>query len=227
MNTPPRPFPRLWPVMLVLLAATAPLAAQDDEAGLVRCANLIYGENKTSVCFSDEFLVQIQKDTNIRTHRRFSPVKLGSDELFDYPFSVMTGEGSFTLTQTQRDNMRDYLSLGGFIVASAGCSSKTWNESFKSEMQKIFPDAEMTRLKADHPVFHTVYDITKSKYKSGANQLPELHGLELDGRIVMIWSPDGLNDTGNAGPSCCCCGGNEVKSAKIMNVNLLSYALTH
>jgi hypothetical protein len=72
-----------------------------------------------------------------------------------------------------------------------------------------------------------VYDIASSRYKSGENKLPDLYGLELDGRIVLIWSPDGLNDTANAGPNCCCCGGNEVKAAKMINVNLLSYALTH
>ena len=44
---------------------------------------------------------------------------------------------------------------------------------------------------------------------------------------MLILSPDGLNDTANAGPSCCCCGGNEIKSAKEINVNLLAYALTH
>jgi len=82
-------------------------------------------------------------------------------------------------------------------------------------------------LDADHPIFHTVYDVTSSKYKSGSQKLPVLKGLEVDGKIVLIWSPDGLNDTANAGPNCCCCGGNEVKSAKLLNVNILAYALTH
>jgi hypothetical protein len=72
-----------------------------------------------------------------------------------------------------------------------------------------------------------VYDITQSNYKSGGPRLPDLEALEIDGRVVMILSPDGLNDTGNAGPGCCCCGGNEVKSALKLNVNILAYALTH
>lgn len=207
--------------------AAAPSITLPDEPGQVRCANLVYGENKSSVCFSDEFLVQIQKETSIRTYRRFSPVKLDSIELFEYPFAVMTGEGSFSLTEQQRENMHDYLELGGFIVASAGCSSQPWNASFKQEMLAIFPNHELVQLDADHPVFHTVYDIKSSSYRSGDIKLPELWGLEIDGRIVLVWSPDGLNDTANAGPSCCCCGGNEVKSAKLINVNLLAYALTH
>jgi len=201
--------------------------AETEGPGVVRCANLIYGSNKTSVCFSDKFLVQVHKDTLIETHRRFVPVKLDSNELFDHPFAVMTGEGTFALTQTQRDNMTDYLYSGGFLVASAGCSSKAWNQSFEKELNLMFPDVELVTLEADHPIFHTVYDITSSKYRSGASKLPELRAMEIDGRVVMIWSPDGLNDTANAGPNCCCCGGNEVKSARNLNVNILAYALTH
>lgn len=219
----------IWLALVLMIAAfsRADGPQPQHEPGVVYCANLIYGSNKTSVCFSDEFLVQIQKDTNIVTHRRFIPVKMGSAEWFDYPFSIMTGEGSFTLTTDQRQNMKDYLSAGGFIVASAGCSSKPWNDSFRREIEAVFPDVKLQKIPPEHPIFHTVYDITQSHYKSGGTKLPDLYGLEMDGRIVLVWSPDGLNDTANAGGNCCCCGGNEVKSARLLNVNLLAYALTH
>jgi hypothetical protein len=58
-----------------------------------------------------------------------------------------------------------------------------------------------------------------------------LEGLEIDGKIVMVYSPEGLNDTANAnksgGKNCCCCGGNEVKNSQQINVNIFTYALTH
>lgn len=217
-------------VGLLLAAATFTRADSPQprhEPGVVYCANLIYGSNKTSVCFSDEFLVQIQKDTHIVTHRRFVPVKMASAEWFDYPFSIMTGEGGFTLTAEQRQHMKGYLTAGGFIVASAGCSSKPWNESFRREIETVFPDAKLQKIPPDHPIFHTVYDVTQSEYKHGGVKLPDLFGLEMDGRIVLVWSPDGLNDTAHAGGNCCCCGGNEVQSARLINANLLAYALTH
>ena len=223
-----------------LLAAAALLAlsvnhsqpahAQDAEAaepGEVRAANLIYGTNRTSVCFADQFLADVETQTNIKTNRRFFPVQMDSDELFDYPFAVMTGEGAFSLSDAQRDTLKDYLTYGGFVIASAGCSSKPWNESFRQEMVAMFPEAELAVLGADHAIYHTVYDISSSRYKSGETKLPELYALQIEGRVVMVWSPDGLNDSGNAGPNCCCCGGNEVKSAKQLNVNILAYALTH
>ncbi|MCE9591985.1 MAG: DUF4159 domain-containing protein [Planctomycetes bacterium] len=198
-----------------------------DDPSLVHCANLTYSGSKTSVCFSDQFLAQAAQDTHIRTAAHFTSVRMDSQELFSHPFAILTGEGDFTFTDADRDNLKRYLLSGGFLLASAGCSSQPWNTSLQGEVRRMFPDAKLTPLAADHPVFHTVYDVTTSAYKSGDLRLPVLQGLEIDGRIVLIWSPDGLNDTANAGPNCCCCGGNEVKAAKKINVNILAYALTH
>ena len=196
-----------------------------DNPGQVQCANLIYAQSKTSVCFSDEFLVQIQKDTNIRTNRRFCPVKLDAQELYQYPFSVMTGEGAFSLSPQQRTNLKNYLTRGGFLLASAGCSSSAWDASFRSEVRTIFPEYKLAKLDFKHAVYHTVFDINELKCThQGAAQL---EGMEIDGKIVLIYSREGLNDTPNAGPGCCCCGGNEIRNARQVNVNLLAYALTH
>jgi len=216
---------------LATLFSLGPAAlAQSDPAagdGLVRAAKLVYANGKSSVCFSDHFLQVIADETHVETQPELIPVKSDSGELFDYPFAVMTGEGAFTLTPLQIENLRTYLTYGGFVIASAGCSSKDWNRSYGQAVAQIFPDAELVTLDAEHPIFHTVYDITSSKYKSGGAKLPELRALELDGKVVMIWSPDGLNDTANAAAGCCCCGGNEIKSARQLNVNILAYALTH
>jgi len=196
------------------------------EGGVVDCANLIYGRHKTSVCFSHDFLIHAEKISNIRTTRRFTPVEMDSQELYLHPFAIMTGEGRFKLTDAQRDNLRGYLLAGGFVVASGGCSNYLWNQSFHDEIERVFPNIKLKRLPMTHPVFHTIYDIDfLTAKKSGSN--PYLEALIIDGRIVLVYSKDGLNDTANAGPNCCCCGGNEIRNARQVNVNLLAYALTH
>lgn len=211
--------------------AAAPAAVPTDpvsaalQPGLVNCANLVYGDNHTSVCFSSQFLTQVNSDSHIRANERLISARLESVELFQFPFVVMTGEGSFTLTAAQRTNLRDYLTAGGFVVASAGCSSQPWRESFLREIAVVFPEVALQPLDFSHPVFHTVYEVNELKCK-GAHRA-HLEGLEIDGKIVLIFSPDGLNDTANAGGNCCCCGGNEIKNSRQMNVNLLAYALTH
>ena len=198
---------------------------RDSDQGVVHCANLIYGHSKTSVCFSDEFLTQLRKDSNIRANRRFCPVKLGSDELFQYPFAVMTGEGSFSLTEVQRRNLRAYLTRGGFLVASPGCSSSAWDASFRDEVKRVFPDVPFKKIPMSHPIFHTVYDIERLDNKQGVAAY--LETIEYEGKVVLVYSREGLNDTANAGPGCCCCGGNEIYNARQVNANLLAYALTH
>jgi hypothetical protein len=212
--------------VVALLQCTLIAAEPAARPGLVKCANLIYANGKTSVCFADHFLSDIRKQTNIWTDQHFTAVKLESPELFGYPFSVMTGEGAFTLTEDQRRNLREYLTGGGFLLASPGCSSEPWDESFRREIRAVFPEVKFAEIDLDHPVFKTVYNIPELKTKK-KGKTARLEGVILDGRLVLVYSRDGLNDTANAGGKCCCCGGNEVLNARQVNVNLLAYALTH
>lgn len=210
----------------IAFAATRKSGDDDDTSGLVQCANLVYGQGKTSVCFSSHFMSQIGRETNIEADPKFVPVHLESSDLFQFPFAVMTGEGSFSLTHEQRENMRRYLTGGGFVVASAGCSSQPWARSFRSEIEQVFPNAKLTKLDMSHPIFHTVYDIKRLDCRKSASEA-YLEGLEIDGKIVLVFSSDGLNDTASAGGNCCCCGGNEIRNCREVTINLLAYTLTH
>src|SRR6195952_3179189 len=134
--------------------------AGGEPEGIVQVANLIYAGTKSSTCFSDHFLLQAEKDSKISTSRRFHAVKLSSDELFEFPLVIMTGEGAFALPDAERQNLRKYIERGGFLLASAGCSSPEWDKSFRAEMAKVFADHPLASLTMDHPVFHTVFDIT-------------------------------------------------------------------
>jgi hypothetical protein len=154
--------------------------------------------------------------------------------MFKFPFAIMTGEGSFRLMDRERQILKSYLMRGGFLLASAGCSSQEWDRSFRQEIRRIFPDKRLTKIKMSHPLFHTVFDIRTITLKKGGTT--QLEGLEIDGKIVLIYSPEGLNDTatagkkgkkGSKGSRCCCCGGNEIKNSRMINVNIFTYALTH
>lgn len=202
-----------------------PKAAVPEDKGLLKCANLIYAGSKSSVCFSDKFLLTITRETNCQPQRKFSSVRLAKDDMFKYPFAIMTGEGAFKLLSKERQVLKSYLTRGGFLLASAGCSSKEWDRAFRLEIKKIFPDKKMTKITLSHPIFHSVFDISAIKLKKGGKT--HLEGLVIDGKIVMIYSPEGLNDTGNSGKNCCCCGGNEIKNSQEINVNIFTYALTH
>lgn len=192
--------------------------------GIVQVANLIYAGTKTSKCFSDHFLLKAEKDSTISTSRRFHAVKLSSEEIFGFPLLIMTGEGRFTLTGEERANVKAYLENGGFLLASAGCSSPEWDRSFRAEVATLLPDQAMSALAMDHALFHTVYDIERLNAKRGTPR--PLEGIHLEGRLALVYSQDGLNDTANA-QGCCCCGGNEITNSEQVNVNILAYALMY
>ena len=200
-------------------------AARAEKQGVVQCANVIYAGNKTSKCFADAFLTTLQQKTTIVTERRFKPVKLDAAELFDFPFIVMTGEGDFRLLQPERENLAKYLKGGGFLLASAGCSSKEWDEAFHRETKTLLTGHEMKQIPLTHPVFKTVFQIEKLDLAKSSGTA-SLEGIEINGRLACIYSRHGLNDTHNA-PGCFCCGGNEIRNSLEMNVNIVAYALLH
>ena len=213
-----------------------PESRADDRPGLVRCALLEYGKGKTARCFADHFLRDVRAKTNIWTATKFDRVRLGAARLFDYPFAVISGEGAFEFSPAERDNLRAYLTAGGFLVASPGCSSLAWQESFKKELTKVFPQKSLEPIPfADDegkptPIFNTLYRIDSLKTRRKGIEA-SLEGLAVDGRIVLVYSTEGLNDTPRAGldetgQECCCCGANEILNARYVNANLLVYALT-
>jgi len=208
-------------LIAALLVLGAP-AADNTGGDAIECANLIYAGTKSSVCFSEEFLSAVASETSINTARKFKPVKLAEKEVFRFPFAVMTGEGSFTLTDDERKNLKLYLEKGGFLLASAGCSSKEWGDSFVREMGTIFPDRKLADVPMNHSIFRTVYDVQRLDMSHGGEG--KVQGLTIGGKIVVVFSSDGLNDTGTM-HGCCCCGGNEIKNSQKVNVNILAYAL--
>jgi len=217
-----KPLHTLLLTLLLLKIAVPNLPAGDT---VLRCANLIYGGTHTSRCFSDEFLSAAQRETGIATERRFKAVKLASEELFQFPFTMMTGESDFNFTSREREHLKKYLTSGGFLLASAGCSNKAWDSAFRREMRTLFPDSPLTRVPMDHALFRTVYPIETLTTTAPGHE-PFLEGLQIDGKLVVVYSSHGLNDTNNT-EGCCCCGGNEIANSLQVNVNVLIYALIH
>ena len=71
---------------------------------------------------------------------KFCPVRLDAEALFDYPFCVMSGNENFSLTQKEREQLRKYLTQGGFLLVSPGCSDEKWDKSFRQEIKVCFPE---------------------------------------------------------------------------------------
>ncbi|MEM6393894.1 MAG: DUF4159 domain-containing protein [Planctomycetota bacterium] len=189
-------------------------------------ARVVYGDGKSAVCFSEGFLGLVNERTSLEVGERLEPVVLGEGRLERFGMAVWTGEGERRLSEAERAELRGYLMGGGFVLASAGCSSRQWSAGFRREMAAVLPGAEVVRMEEGHPVFTVLFDVRRSLFRRGGVRLPELWSVSVGGRVVMVFSPDGLNDADALGGDCCCCGGNEVKRAAELNANVLVYAVT-
>ena len=201
-------------------AADAPSA----DLTLIQCGNLVYAGGKSSVCFADKFLSDVKAKTNLNVGTNFVPVRLDSETVFDFPFCVWSGEGNFTLSTKDREHLRKYLLNGGFILSSPGCSDAAWDGALRKELKLMFPDNNLVKLPMNHPVFNVVHHIERLTSKSGGAAYVE--GMEVNGRLVMIYSKEGLNDVSNA-KGCCCCGGGMIMESVTVNVNAFTYALLY
>ncbi|MES2996123.1 MAG: DUF4159 domain-containing protein [Verrucomicrobiota bacterium] len=208
----------------LLILLVAPLRAADWNTETIRCGNLSYGANQTSVCFADAFLQETAKETGLNVAPRLEKIALGSDDVFRTPLCVFTGEGNFVLKEQERANLRRYLENGGFILASPGCSDEDWNKAFLRELASAVPGTQMKTIPFEHELFSMVHKITRLDVKGGKTTM--LEGLFINGRLALVYSPEGLNDAGNA-KGCCCCGGAEIKDSRKVNVNAVAYALLH
>lgn len=192
--------------------------------GILPCGNLVYAGSRSSICFAEKFLTDVTAGTTLKVEKKFRSVRLDSDRLFDLPFCVFSGEESFTLTDRERKNLRQYLMNGGFLVASPSCSNADWDKSLRKEVALALPDYALIKIPMTHPMFSVVNKITTLSCKEGNTAM--LEGVEINGRLVLVYSKEGLNDVHNA-QGCCCCGGNEILQSAQVNVNLFTYAVLY
>jgi hypothetical protein len=202
----------------------APAAEETRPSLPVRAATLTYGQKNSARCFSEAFLDLIRAETTVRAPARLTPVPLGDSAVFAYPFCLLSGEGFFRFTDAERDHLRRYLLGGGFVLASAGCSSAAWDASFREQLRDVLPGTALEPLPEDHRLLSFLFDARPLRLKDGSPA--RLEALTVEGRIVLVYSPAGLNDTGSL-PDCCCCTGNEVAASAYLNANVFVYALLH
>ncbi|HEX5220434.1 MAG TPA: DUF4159 domain-containing protein [Verrucomicrobiae bacterium] len=208
----------------IITPTSKPEFSDTSDLTQLQCGNLIYAGSQSSVCFADRFLTDVAQQTNLRVKKKFCPVRLDADAVFDFPFCVMSGNETFTLSEKERKQLRKYLTQGGFLLVSPGCSDMKWDKSFRQELKLCFPEYALKPIPQSHPIFSLVNKISRLTDKNGKPAV--LEGLEINGRLVLVHSKEGLNDVENA-KGCCCCGGNELRNPEQVNVNVFTYAVLY
>ena len=151
-----------------------------------------------------------QVGLRIKMDKKIIPPEL--NQLADHPFVFMHGRNAFQFNEAQRSALRTYLEFGGLIFADSICSSPQFTKSFREEMSKIL-GRDLDPIPKNHPIWidprgdglqnRFGYDIQQVTLRTrDANvdggfrsslRPPELEGVEMNGRLAVIFSPNDLS----------------------------------
>ena len=114
-------------------------------------------------------------------------------DLYKYPMAYLCEVGFMNLSDQELAGMREYCLRGGFILTDDFRSPREW-AVFEPQVKKAFPEFQLKKLDASHPVYNCFFSIktlniatpetTRANYGGVA---PEFWGIEDDkGRLMMV-----------------------------------------
>lgn len=114
-------------------------------------------------------------------------MRVTDPSLRSYPYLYMTGHGNVRLTEDEVVGLRRYLDGGGFLHAD---DNYGMDASFRREIRRVFPDAELVAVPRDHPVYHVFFDLPEGlpKVHEHDGKAPEGLGIFRQGRLVVFYS---------------------------------------
>lgn len=165
---------------------------------------------------------------NLKTN--FDPedevVEPGSAQLFNFPFIFMTGHGNVMFSDQEAQNLRKYLTGGGFLHID---DNYGLDKFIRPQMKKVFPELDFVELPLNYPVYHQKFSFPTGlpKVHEHDGKRPQGFGLIYKGRLVCFYSfecdlGNGWEDLGTY-PS-------DTQESRLkalrMGANLIQYALT-
>jgi len=166
------------------------------------------------------------KNLKTNIHPDYVTVEVGSMDIFNYPFVHLTGHGNVLFSNSEAENLRNYLIAGGFLHID---DNYGMDQYIRKEMEKVFPDNEFIELPFDHPIYYQKY-----KFATG---LPKIHehdnkpaqgfGIIYEGRLVCFYSYE--SDLGDGWEDKSVHNDSETARTKAlqMGANIISYVFNN
>lgn len=138
---------------------------------------------------------------NIHTKIESKPktVEASSVEIFNFPIVFMTGHGNILFDDNATENLRNYLTSGGFLHIS---DNYGMDEYIRRELKKVFPKLYFQEIPYNHPIYHQTYNFDKGipKIHEHDNKPPQGFGLFYKGKLICFYDyetdlSDGWEDT--------------------------------
>jgi hypothetical protein len=165
---------------------------------------------------------------NLKTNfdREDEVVEPGSAQLFNFPFVFMTGHGNVIFSDQEAQNLRKYLTGGGFLHID---DNYGLDKFIRPQMKKVFPELDFVELPVNYPIYHQKYSFPTGlpKVHEHDGKRPQGFGLIYKGRLVCFYSFE--CDLGNGWEDLGTYAGDSQESrlkALRMGANLVQYVLT-
>lgn len=167
----------------------------------------------------------LKKNTTVDVDKpEFYSVDVASDEIFNYPFLLLTGHGNISFSETEAARLRNYCERGGFILAD---DDYGMDESFRREIKKVFPGKELEEIPFTNEIYNIQY--------SFPNGLPKTHehdgkpaqgfGITHEGRICVFYIYESNITDGWADPREYNDPPHKREEAMKMGANIIVYSL--
>ncbi|MBO9699127.1 MAG: DUF4159 domain-containing protein [Sporocytophaga sp.] len=178
--------------------------------------------NKTSLPNLIKFCNQ---QLRLNLYQEEDVVEVGSPELFSYPFVHMTGHGNVVFSRQEAENLRTYLTGGGFLHID---DNYGMDKFIRLEMKKVFPELDFVELPFNHPIYHQKFEFNNGlpKIHEHDNKPPKGYGIIFEGKLVCFYTYE--TDLGNGWEDQTIYNDPEEKRQKAlqMGANIISFALT-
>ncbi len=128
-------------------------------------------------------------NANISTKMNPKPetVEVGSSDIFQYPLLHMTGHGNVFFSETDAENLRNYLISGGFLHIDDNYGMEPY---IKKELKKVFPNKDLVEIPSNHEIFNSAYKFPKGlpKIHEHDGKRPQAFGIFNESRLVLLFT---------------------------------------
>jgi len=215
-------------LLVAVLVILVPGRVAGQGASVLTVAQLQYdggGDWYANPSGLPNLLKEIRARTGVAVSERPATTRLTDPALWSYPYVYMTGHGNIRFSTEEVTILRRYLESGGFLHAD---DNYGMDESFRREIRRVFPDAELREIPADHPVYHMVYDFPRGlpKIHRHDGDPPMGYGIFHRGRLVVYYSFESDLGNGWEDPTTYDDSPAQRELAFRMGVNLFMFALS-
>lgn len=117
----------------------------------------------------------------------YATVEVGSIDIYNYPFLHLTGHGNVVFTDSDAENLRNYLISGGFLHIDDNFGM---DKFIRPSMKKVFPELEFVELPFTHEIYNQKYKFQSGppKIHKHEDESPQGFALVWEGRVVCFYT---------------------------------------